>query len=86
MNPLLARRWRLATLASVAMLMIIVIAWQLTPTANVEHLVLAFVFCIPLVAPLAGLWRGKRYTYRWATLCVIPYFVIGLTEVIADPR
>jgi len=40
---------------------------------------------LPLAAPLPGLWRGQRRTYAWATLCVAPYFVFGITEVIANP-
>ena len=40
---------------------------------------------LPLVAPLPGLWRGRRRTYAWATLCVAPYVIYGITEVIANP-
>jgi uncharacterized membrane protein len=43
------------------------------------------VMLLPLVAPLPGLWRGQRRTYAWATMCVAPYFVYGITEVIANP-
>jgi uncharacterized membrane protein len=28
--------------------------------------------------------NGNRYTYKWATLCVLPYFVIGITESVAN--
>ena len=27
----------------------------------------------------------ERRTYAWATLCVTPYFVYGLTEIVANP-
>jgi uncharacterized membrane protein len=40
---------------------------------------------VPLLLPLPGLLRGHRRTYAWATLCVTPYFIYGLTEVIANP-
>ena len=43
------------------------------------------VMLLPLAAPLPGLWRGRRRTYAWATLCVAPYFIYGITEVIANP-
>ena len=39
----------------------------------------------PLLAPLRGLVRGQRYTYAWATLFAIPYFVFALTELLVNP-
>jgi uncharacterized membrane protein len=44
------------------------------------------VYLAPLVPPLAGLARGTRRTYAWATLCLTPYVLVGLTEVVANPR
>jgi uncharacterized membrane protein len=29
--------------------------------------------------------RGDRRTHAWATLCVAPYFVYGVTETVANP-
>ena len=40
---------------------------------------------LPLAAPLPGLLRGRPRTYAWATLCVAPYFIYGVTEVVANP-
>ena len=40
---------------------------------------------LPLLAPLKGLVRGRRYTYAWATLFAIPYLVFALTELLANP-
>lgn len=40
---------------------------------------------LPVLAPLPGLVRGVRRTYAWATLCVAPYVVYGITEVVANP-
>jgi uncharacterized membrane protein len=41
---------------------------------------------LPLLAPLRGLVRGRRYTYAWATLFAIPYLVFALTELLANPE
>ena len=41
---------------------------------------------LPLLAPLNGLIRGKRYTYAWATLFAIPYLAFALTELLANPQ
>ena len=43
------------------------------------------ILLVPLLLPLPGLLRGQRRTYAWATMCVTPYFIYGLTEVIANP-
>jgi len=40
---------------------------------------------LPLLAPLNGLLRGRRHTYAWATLFVIPYLVFALTELLVNP-
>lgn len=44
----------------------------------------ALTFSVPLLAPLPGLWRGSRYTHAWATLCVLPYLIVGITESVAN--
>jgi uncharacterized membrane protein len=46
---------------------------------------LAAVLIVPLLLPLRGLLRRDRRTHAWATLCVAPYFIYGLTEAVANP-
>ncbi len=41
---------------------------------------------VPLLAPLNGLIRGRRYTYAWATLFAIPYFMFCITELLVNPE
>jgi uncharacterized membrane protein len=41
---------------------------------------------LPLLAPLNGLVRGRRYTYSWATLFAVPYLMFALTELLANPH
>jgi uncharacterized membrane protein len=49
----------------------------------------AWLFCvlavIPLLAPLHGLLKGRRYTYAWATLFTIPYIMFAFTELLVNP-
>jgi uncharacterized membrane protein len=45
----------------------------------------AALMLLPLLMPIRGLLRGDRRTHAWATFCVAPYFLYGLTEVIANP-
>ena len=39
---------------------------------------------LPLLIPLAGILRGRIYTYRWITLLIIVYFVEGVVRAWSD--
>jgi uncharacterized membrane protein len=56
------------------------LAWTL---AGYPKLV-CLIAVVPLLAPLNGLVRGKRYTYAWATLFAIPYLVFSVTELLVN--
>ena len=42
------------------------------------------VYTLPLLLCIPGLWRANRHTHKWATLCVLPYFIVGITEGVAN--
>lgn len=67
-------------------LIALVALWQLSARFSVGRLLVAVVFTLPLWAPLRGLIQRNRRTYAWATLCVIPYFILGITEAVANPQ
>jgi uncharacterized membrane protein len=78
----LARRLVLASLLllAIASVACVFVGWSGTPSA-----LLAAALLPPLLFPLRGIARGDRRTHAWATLCVVPAFVYGLTEVVANP-
>lgn len=39
---------------------------------------------LPLLAPLFGILRERRYTYQWAAMLVLAYFAEGLTRAWTD--
>ena len=80
--PVAARRWALAT---AALLAACVVAAALRPAPLPAGLAWAALLLLPLLLPLRGLVLGRRRTFAWATFCVAPYFVYGLTEVVANP-
>jgi uncharacterized membrane protein len=47
---------------------------------------LCVIAVVPLLAPLNGLVRGRRYTYAWATLFAIPYLAFSVTELLVNPQ
>jgi uncharacterized membrane protein len=83
-----AQRLRIAravALATAAVLAACVAAASLRSAPWPENLGWTIALLLPVAAPIPGIVRGVRRTYAWATLCVAPYFVYGITEVIANP-
>jgi uncharacterized membrane protein len=78
-------RARTATLAAAAALAACVAAAGLSSARWPTNLAWTFGMLLPVAAPLPGLLRGSRRTYAWATLCVAPYLVYGVTELVANP-
>jgi uncharacterized membrane protein len=78
----LDRRWVLGTWFVLGLC--VGAAALLSAASPASALVTAGLF-IPWLLPLRGLLRGDRRTHAWATLCVAPYFVYGVTETVANP-
>ncbi|MGH8481574.1 MAG: DUF2069 domain-containing protein [Nevskiaceae bacterium] len=67
-RPPLSARLRVAVLAAHAALLAgVPLAGGLTGA----------VLALPLLAPLPGLWRGRPYTYAWASMLVV-FYIAGL--------
>ena len=39
---------------------------------------------VPLLLPLFGILRGKRYTYQWASMFILIYFTEGVVRAWSD--
>ncbi len=39
---------------------------------------------LPLLTPLLGILRGRRYTYQWASMMILAYFAEGAVRAFAD--
>jgi len=73
---------RIVALGSVLALIALGLAWELwlAPTGS-RTLALKV---LPLLLPLAGLWRNRMYTYRWLSLMVWLYFTEGIVRATSD--
>ena len=69
---------RAVAVGSVIALIALGLAWELwlAPTGN-RTLALKV---LPLLLPLAGLWRNRMYTYRWLSLMIWLYFTEGVVR------
>ena len=84
--PDAAGRARSVALLLLAVLMVdAALAVRLEAGGPVSTVVLGVFLLAPLALPLPGLVRRNRRAYAWATLCLTPHFVYGLTELVANP-
>lgn len=81
----LMKRVRALTLVLLGALAAWVLLWQAAHAETPAQYAWALASTLPLWLPVRGLLRGVRRTYAWATLCVIPYFILGVTESFAVP-
>lgn len=40
---------------------------------------------LPLLLPLMGILKGRRYTYQWAPMLILAYFTEGVVRAWSDP-
>jgi len=77
---------RIAASSSLIALILLCIAWELwlAPVrAGGSSLVLK---ALPLLLPLFGVLRGKRYTYQWSSMLIFAYFMEGVVRAWSEHR
>jgi len=70
--------------ASLVMLIFVCLAWELwlAPLRpGGSWLVLK---TLPLLLPLMGILKGRRYTYQWASMLILAYFTEGVVRAWSD--
>lgn len=80
-----AQRARRVALLAIAGIAGGVVAAVLRSTGGWAAAWLGLGLAAPVLLPLRGILRRDRRTYAWATLCVTPYVVYGITESVANP-
>lgn len=76
LKPICLLAWFLLTSFQLAL------PWLTAPPANYWNLLLA----LPLLVPLRGMLRDQSYTYRWIGFLTLPYFCIGIAELVSNPE
>lgn len=73
-----------ASIASLVALIVLCLAWELW-LAPLRPGGSSLVFkALPLLLPLAGILRGKRYTYQWASMLILLYLAEGVVRAMSD--
>jgi len=73
---------RAVAVGSVLALIALGLAWELWLAPTGQRTLALKV--LPLLLPLAGLWRNRMYTYRWVSLMVWLYFTEGAVRATSD--
>jgi uncharacterized membrane protein len=81
LNPTL--RWT-ASISLIA-LIVLCLAWEtvLAPVRPGGSLLALKI--IPLLLPLRGVLRGNLYTFQWASMLILLYFMEGVVRATSDP-
>lgn len=77
------RLLRIGAGSSLIALILVCLAWEgwLAPLRPDSLLIFK---AVPLLLPLFGILRGKRYTYQWASMFILIYFTEGVVRAWAD--
>jgi uncharacterized membrane protein len=74
----------LAACASLIALIFLCVAWELWLAPLKPGGSWLVLKVLPLMAPLFGVLRGKRYTFQWSTLLIWLYFAEGVVRGYSD--
>ncbi len=75
-----ARAAYLAACASLIALIFLCLAWELWLAPLRPGGSWLALKALPLLAPLFGILRGRAYTYQWALLLILAYFIEGVVR------
>ncbi|PJX23129.1 hypothetical protein CAP48_13120 [Advenella sp. S44] len=77
-------RYRVAAFASLLLLFLLCIAWELFLDPLVPGGSLYVLKALPLLFPLYGVYKGNLYTLQWASMLVLLYFTEGVVRWYSD--
>jgi uncharacterized membrane protein len=82
--PYTTRLLRTGASFSLIALILLCLAWEgwLAPLRPESSMLI--LKAVPLLLPLFGILRGKRYTYQWASMFILIYFTEGVVRAWSD--
>jgi uncharacterized membrane protein len=80
----MTRNLRLASIATLAALIALCLAWELWLAPLRPGGSLLALKALPLALPLGGILKGRRYTYQWSSMLILAYLAEGVTRAWAE--
>jgi uncharacterized membrane protein len=75
---------RLGAAFSLIALILLSLAWEAILAPLKPGGTMLILKAVPLLVPLFGILRGKRYTYQWACMFILLYFTEGVVRAWSD--
>ena len=75
---------RIGAGASLIALIMLCLAWETILAPLKPGGSLLTLKAVPLLLPLFGILKGRRYTYQWASMFILFYFTEGVVRAWAD--
>ena len=75
---------RIGAGASLIALILVCLAWEAFLAPLKPNGSLLILKAVPLLLPLFGILKGKRYTYQWAGMLILFYFTEGVVRAWSD--
>ena len=75
---------RIGAGASLIALIMLCLAWETVLAPLKPGGSLLMLKAVPLLLPLFGILKGRRYTYQWASMFILFYFTEGVVRAWAD--
>ena len=69
---------------SLISLILLALAWETVLAPLKPGGSLLMLKAVPLLLPLFGILRGKRYTYQWSSMFILLYFTEGAVRAWSD--
>jgi uncharacterized membrane protein len=79
-----ARTAQAAAIVALLALILLCLAWELWLAPLRPGGSWLALKALPLALPLAGVLKGKRYTYQWSSLLILAYLAEGATRAWSD--
>ncbi len=70
--------------ASLIALIFLCLAWEIVLAPLKPGGSLLMLKALPLLLPLLGILKGRRYTYQWAGMLILLYFTEGVVRAWSD--
>ena len=80
----MAKAAQVVALAALVALILLCLAWELWLAPLRPGGSLLALKALPLALPLAGILKGKRYTYQWSSMLILAYVAEGATRAWSD--
>lgn len=81
---MMLKRLYLAACASLIALIFLCLLWELRLAPIHPGGSWLILKCAPLLAALFGILHGRRYTYQWASMLILAYFIEGVVRGYSD--